>query len=90
MRSNGITRPAQGTATRVIWDVIDSMVVTPGTVPSYPEVIQAVEPHGLKERHINKSVLQWRRFHGATSRGWDLRAKQLRMPDNNDVYLGGL
>ncbi len=90
MRNNGIGRPSQGTKSRVIWEVIDSMVCTPGSAPSYPEVIQVLKPHGFPEGSVDNTMLLWRKFHGMAVGYGPVRVKKLPLPDNADVYLGGL
>lgn len=65
---NGIKRPSAGGLCRAVWDEMDHLKETLGTVPTTAHVAAAAEKNSWNKNNALIEYYQWRKFNGITGR----------------------
>ena len=60
----GVRRPGEGTTTRAIWDLVDSMLGTDNEIPTRKSVMDAAAEKGLNISTASTQYGKYRIFHG--------------------------
>lgn len=63
-KQNGQTKPAEGTLTRKLWDVIDAISAKNGAPAARKEVMEAAVAGGFNPAMSASLYSHWRKFHG--------------------------
>ena len=71
--ANGVTRPADGTATARIWQIADDISAAAKAPASRADVLKVAEAEGLNTATCATQYGRWRAFHGLT--GLDIQGK---------------
>lgn len=65
---NGQTKPAEGTKTRALWDIIDQISRDAQRPATRKEVLERAEKEGFNLAMSASLYAHWRKFHGLTGR----------------------
>lgn len=65
---NGQTKPAEGTKTRALWDIIDEISRDAQRPATRKEVLERAEKEGFNLAMSASLYAHWRKFHGLTGR----------------------
>lgn len=63
-KQNGQTKPAEGTLTRRLWDIIDQISAKNGAPATRKEVMDAAAAGGFNTAMSASLYSHWRKFHG--------------------------
>lgn len=63
-KQNGQTKPAEGTKTRALWDIIDQISADTGAPATRKAVMEAAEAQGFNLAMSASLYSHWRKFHG--------------------------
>lgn len=65
-KQNGQTKPAEGTLTRKLWDIIDAISAKEARPATRKEVMEAAAAGGFNTAMSASLYSHWRKFHGLT------------------------
>jgi hypothetical protein len=65
---NGITRPSAGGKCRAVWDQLDELRASLGTVPSSKDVKVLAQQNGWNPNNASIEFYQWRKYNGIFGR----------------------
>ena len=65
-KQNGQTKPAEGTVTRRLWDIIDGISAKSGAPATRKDVMEAAAAGGFNTAMSASLYSHWRKFHGLT------------------------